>query len=616
MDLLPMNKLGAREIAPGTIQFGVLFPWVSAQDGNRVFVKVIHEHDQFLQAIPPLAIELNHALDPIYGDYWSCQVNIAQQPGPAGSAWGQPGTYIYRYEIHNPNVGVLDWVVDPFAREFGVGKLSAFTLGFQEHAWSANELTWKTPALQDLVFYELQLEEFGESVQGAIDHLDYLADLGVNCLEIMPVSNVALTVDWGFLPTGYFGVDERFGNRNDLQQLVDAAHQRGIAVVLDSVYGHTSEDFTYCDLYRRLRYADNPFLGAFAKDYFGQSTDFKRKFTQDFFYSVNSLWLDRFHVDGFRYDCVPNYWDGPMGVGYANLVFCTCQMVKTQAALGGHWQRFAGANQINLIQCAEQLEDPVGVLTQSYSNCTWQNGTLGAAQAVASGNFGALTDLGLELGLTGFPEVATTNGDTVPRTALQYIENHDHERFVCNFGLENQSEGLLQDGNRALWFKVQPYLIALLTAKGIPMLWQGQEFGENYWVPPAGFGRVMLFRPVRWDYFYDDIGTRTVGLVRRLLRLRRQRAEFRAGQHFFYNDWSQYQSRGLLLFSRATDNAFSLVALNFSDENQTVPFWFPTAGTYAEQLQGNASDLLQNVPALTATTLAIPSNYGRIWSRS
>src|SRR6476661_4039351 len=119
MNLLPLDKLGAREITTGTIQFGVFFPWVSSQDGNRVFVKVIHEEDQFLQAVPPLAFEMSHAVDPSYGDYWSCQVTLAQVPGPTGSSWGRPGTYVYRFEVHNPNVGVLDWVVDPFAREFG-----------------------------------------------------------------------------------------------------------------------------------------------------------------------------------------------------------------------------------------------------------------------------------------------------------------------------------------------------------------------------------------------------------------------------------------------------------------------------------------------------------------
>ena len=45
-------------------------------------------------------------------------------------AWGSPGRYVYRYTITNPNVGTLDWIIDPCAREFGVGKLSAFTLGY------------------------------------------------------------------------------------------------------------------------------------------------------------------------------------------------------------------------------------------------------------------------------------------------------------------------------------------------------------------------------------------------------------------------------------------------------------------------------------------------------
>jgi 1,4-alpha-glucan branching enzyme len=121
----------------------------------------------------------------------------------------------------------------------------------------------------------------------------------------MPVSNVALTVDWGFLPIGYFGVDERFGNRKDLQRFIDAAHQRKIAVILDAVYGHTSDSFPYFYIYQKLGYRENPFMGAFAKDLFSESTDFSRKFTQDFFFTVNYLWLDRYHVDGFAMTAYP-----------------------------------------------------------------------------------------------------------------------------------------------------------------------------------------------------------------------------------------------------------------------------------------------------------------------
>ena len=128
-------------------------------------------------------------------------------------------------------------------------------------------------------------------------------------------------------------------------------------------------------------------------------------------------------------------------------------------------------------------------------------------------------------------------------------------------------------------------------------------------------GRVMLLRPVRWDYFYDEIGRSVVGLVRRLLALRRTAPEFRTGEHFFYNDYPRYQSRGLLLFSRIEGTSFSLVALNFTDAEQTVPFWFPLAGDYIEQLHGSPVDNRMNVAALSEQSITIPSHYGRVWRK-
>jgi len=102
---------------------------------------------------------------------------------------------------------------------------------------------------------------------------------------------------------------------------------------------------------------------------------------------------------------------------------------------------------------------------------------------VAHGNQNELVNLGLRLGLFGYPEEVAGNDDTIKKTALQYIENHDHSRFVCNFRTIFRGNELLGEGDRTLWYKVQPYLIGILAARGIPMLWQGQEFGENYYIP-------------------------------------------------------------------------------------------------------------------------------------
>ena len=242
-NLLPLGTLGAVE-SSGTMTFGLWLPWVSDADGNRVSVKIIHESDQFLQNVPAREFPLSHSDRAPHGDFWSGTVPIAgTSPAVPGSAWGTPGRYIYRYSIVNPNVGTLDWIIDPFAREFAVGKLSAFTLGYQPYAWSAAEAQWRTPALTDLILYEVNIAELAGDLDRTRNAMGYLRDLGINAIEIMPLSNTGASVDWGYLPIGYFGVSEHLGKRSDLQRLVDIAHQNGIAVIVDAVYGHTGADF-------------------------------------------------------------------------------------------------------------------------------------------------------------------------------------------------------------------------------------------------------------------------------------------------------------------------------------------------------------------------------------
>ena len=172
---------------------------------------------------------------------------------------------------------------------------------------------------------------------------------------------------------------------------------------------------------------------------------------------------------------------------------------------------------------------------------------------------------------------------------------------------------LLQQGNRdAFWPKVQPYLIALLTSKGTPLLSEGQEFCENYWIPDSGYGRVMLYRPVRWNYFYDNDGQPIIRLVRKLTKIRLGGAQFSDGEHYFYNDDTNFNSKGLLAFSRQLGTTFSLVIVNFTDQQQTTSFAFPTSGNYIEEIEGTQN--VMGAVAGVAQTLSVPSNYGCIWT--
>ena len=220
------------------------------------------------------------------------------------------------------------------------------------------------------------------------------------------------------------------------------------------------------------------------------------------------------------------------------------------------------------------------------------------------------------MGLFGYPDEVTTNGEVIPKTALQYIENHDHERFVCNFGLRNFDQAnnpLFLEGDRSRWYMLQPYLIALLLSKGVPMLWQGQEFGENYFLPDIGAGRVGVLRPIRWDFFYDEAGRTLISLTRRLLEVRRNRPQIRRGKYWFFNNWERYQRHGVLAFARYEDSDYTLVAINTDSADHTVPFWFPIGGSYVEELHGGNLGLNAIVP-LQQTALTIPSHYGRVWT--
>jgi hypothetical protein len=92
-----------------------------------------------------------------------------------------------------------------------------------------------------MVVYELNVREFNRDFQGVVTQLDYLWVLGVNTLELMPVTNVREDVEWGYTPLGYFAPDERLGGVQGMKQLVNACHQRRIAVIAPAASAERSK---------------------------------------------------------------------------------------------------------------------------------------------------------------------------------------------------------------------------------------------------------------------------------------------------------------------------------------------------------------------------------------
>lgn len=613
--MIDLNDVGAFPTqtagGPWTVRFGLYLPGVTFLKGYAVKVRVIHEDDQFVRSIEPQDTYLNWDNGSEY-DLWEATVPLTPT---AGTHFGQPGTYLYRFQLLHNNREVTFWFADPFGRAAGLGTLSAFTIGnTAPFAWT--DAGFSVPEIDDMIVYELNVREFNRDFQGVIDQLDYLASLGVNVLELMPVTNVKEDVEWGYTPLAYFAPDDRLGGPAGMKSLVNACHAKGIAVILDAVYAHAHPEFAYNLVYATSGEA-NPMMGVFAGEFFGADqpgTDYTKAFTRDYFYLLNDYWLREYHVDGFRYDYVPGMYDGPTGVGYANLLYRTYNNSKTIARFN------AGGGRSKIIQCAEHLPDAPGILRQTYSTCAWQNGLLDRARDMArwqyaSADFAHLLDPQFLGYPTEFQNPAT--GDVLPVAPFQYVESHDHPRFVNQFGRTTIQDLVGQFyGDRSKFYKVQPFVIALYTGKGVPMLWCGQEFAENWGVPDGGVGRNLFERPLHWEYFYDPAGKALVRLHRILGTLRRTHKALGARGYFYYYFDRNHLADGVIAFRRDAAPAESfLVFLNFSDADRTVWLPFPTPGTWVEQIDGKAASVVT-----TGTdewrSVVVPSNYGAVYKRT
>jgi 1,4-alpha-glucan branching enzyme len=599
-----------------SVAIGVYLPGITFDKGYAVKARVIHESDQFIRGIEPRDFFLNWVNgSPL--DRW--EATIPLRPDPA-THFGTTGTYLYRFQLLRHGRDVTFWFADPFGRAAGLGTLSAFSVDPTATPFAWTDAAFRVPEIDVMVVYELNVREFNRDFQGVIDQLDYIASLGVNVLELMPVTNVKEEVEWGYTPLGYFAPDERLGGPLGMKRLVDAAHARGIAVILDAVYAHAHPEFAYNIVYDTSG-EPNPMMGYFAGEFFEgrPGTDYSKAFTREYFFELNRYWLREYHLDGFRYDYVPGMYDGPTGDGYARLVHRTYQDSKTLPRFD------AGGGRSLIIQCAEHLPDAPGILSKTYSSCAWQNGLLDRARGMARTRTVSVEFAHqLDPELVGYPNEYRnpTTGDVFPVAPFQYIESHDHKRFVNEIG-ELRVRDLLGQfyGDRGSAYKTQPYLIALYTAKGIPMLWNGQEIGENWGVPSWGEGRVLFERPLHWEYFYDARGKALVRLCRILGHLRRKLRALRSRGYFFYYNLDDHLRQGVIAFRRdaPADGAFGaeslIVVLNFSDRDAEVWLPFPNPGTWKEQIDGT-----QPPVAIAASDqwmpVVVPSNYGGVYLRT
>jgi len=204
---------------------------------------------------------------------------------------------LYRFQINHKTE-----VPDPASR-FQPEDVHGPSAVIDPSAFSWKDEDWRGRPWEETVIYELHVGTFTPqgSFQGVEEKLDYLRDLGVTAIELMPLADFPGRRNWGYDGVLPFAPDRSYGGPEDLKQLVQSAHARGLTVFLDVVYNHFGPEGNYLHVYAPQFFTDHH------RTPWGEAINFDgpdSRAVRDFFIHNALYWLEEYHFDGLRFDAV------------------------------------------------------------------------------------------------------------------------------------------------------------------------------------------------------------------------------------------------------------------------------------------------------------------------
>ena len=202
---------------------------------------------------------------------------------------------LYKYKLNNEQL-----LPDPASRYQPEGPHGPSAVVSPDYDWQASE--WRGIEPDSLIIYELHVGTFSEegTFEGVEKKLDYLLDLGINAIEIMPIAQFPGNRNWGYDGVDPFAVQDSYGGPEAFRRLVDACHQREIAVILDVVYNHMGPEGNYLSQW-------GPYFTDKYNTPWGQALNFDDAYcdgVRNYFLQNALMWLRDYKVDGLRLDAV------------------------------------------------------------------------------------------------------------------------------------------------------------------------------------------------------------------------------------------------------------------------------------------------------------------------
>jgi 1,4-alpha-glucan branching enzyme len=492
----------------------------------------------------------------------------------------------YKYMIHTP----VDWKlpllsrIDPYARK--VTNSAGNGIIYDPHAFDWGDKTFSMAAGNELIIYEMHIGTFHVKEKGrpgtfesAIEKFSYLKELGINAVEVMPIAEFAGDFSWGYNPAHPFAVESIYGGPDAFKLFVKAAHEQGIAVIVDVVYNHFGPGDL--DLWQFDGWSENAKGGIyFYNDQRSQTPwgetrpDYGRDEVRQYLRNNALMWFEEYRVDGLRWDMI------------AYIKSINGNEGNPADDLPEGWSLMQWIN----VEIQQHFPGKISI-GESMRNNPWVTKDVGAGGAGFNAQWDAefvnpvrQAVISRDDKLRDAGEVCKAIEHRYDLDAFKrviYTESHDE---IANGRARVPEE--IWPGNVDSWFsKKRSTLGAALvfTSPGIPMLFQGQELLEDRWFQDKV--------PIDWSRIEDEHGI--LGMYRDLIALRGNRSGVTRGLcgqniHLYHFD----DGAKLIVFHRwdkqgPTDSV--IVVVNMMDQSRDgYVIGFPRAGLWKTRFNSDS----------------------------
>jgi 1,4-alpha-glucan branching enzyme len=505
----------------------------------------------------------------------------------------------YKYYFWDDTCGGNDWDYHEDARYRYVDRNNySNSIVVDPHAYVWTHKDFTPPPFEEMVVYELHVGTFSGYNDGlnrmgryrdVVDtHLDHLLYLGVNVVELMPVTEFDAPNSWGYDPVNCWAPDESYGTPEDLKYMIDRLHQNGIAVVLDIVYNHFSVGGNYLWEYGDLTYFDRDGSGGPGCDTpWGAQAAFWRQEVRDYYADNVLYWIEEYGVDGFRMDATRYMRAGAGNSG------CYPDGATLMQRINDNIDR----RKVQAISIAEELPNDPWITSPTPSgagfDAQWHDQfNDDIRQEIFDAAFGdpEMWRVRSAIDASGYPN----------EKLVRYVESHD-EGDDARLAVEIDSSDPY-----SIYAKGRSKLGQGLTmlVPGVPMFLQGGE-----WLEDRAFGSGWNNR-IDWS---KAVSRSAMTLFfRDVIAVRKANCALRADAGLnLYSVPPQVENDNLIVFTRG-DSQEILVVANFSNNNYTgYGIGFPHNGTWYEILNSQASEYAGNGWG-NGGQISVSGNYAEI----